>query len=99
MQCCSISRQYGYRRKGRITQPKYSHKIPLFCKVNLVHLCSIAAYKELKFLNKVRLAITYYLYMNTALAEELGLDNIYDTKSDIWWKLICGIYAVPCGEN
>lgn len=49
--------------------------------------------------NKVRLAITYYLYMNTALAEELGLDNIYDTKSDIWWKLICGIYAVPCGEN
>ena len=49
--------------------------------------------------NKVRLAITYYLYMSTALAEELGLDNIYDTKSDIWWKLICGIYAVPCREN
>lgn len=49
--------------------------------------------------NKVRLAITYYLYMNTALAEELGLGNIHDTKSDIWWKLICGIYAVPCGEN
>lgn len=49
--------------------------------------------------NKVRLAITYYLYMNTALAEELGLDNIHDTKSDIWWKLICGIYVVPCGEN
>lgn len=48
---------------------------------------------------KVRLAITYYLYMNTALAEELGLDNIHDTKSDIWWKLIYGIYAVPCGEN
>ena len=43
----------------------------------------------------IRLAITYYLYINTTLAEELEMNNVYDTKNDIWWILVSGIYAVP----
>lgn len=47
----------------------------------------------------VRLAITYYLYTDTVLPEELGMSNVYDTKSDIWWKLASGICASSEGGD
>jgi len=43
---------------------------------------------------EIRLAYTYYMYMRTDLVKELGISNIYDTKSDIWWQLISGIYGM-----